>query len=96
MEITQTKNKTALLIALISFLFGTILLLIFHLHHTLLIVRIGLLYVIIATVLNTIILIDLSISSFVNSQYQKENRITILIFLLNIPITIGYILTIIL
>jgi len=96
MEITQTKNKIALIIALISFLIGTILLLTFHLHQTLQIVRIGLLYVIIAAVLNTIILIDLAISSFINPQYQKENRMTILIFLLNIPITIGYILTIIL
>ncbi len=92
MKIFQTINKNALFIATISFLIGTLLLLSFLISQSNTFLSIGLFYLLIAFVFNTITLIGLVINSIINYQYYKENLITISLFLLNIPITIGYII----
>ncbi|WP_109299896.1 hypothetical protein [Aquimarina sp. AU474] len=94
MKIFQPINQKALFIATVSFLLGTILLLSFLILQSNTFLDIGLFYVIIAFVFNTITLIGLIINSIINYQYYKENLITISLFLLNIPITIGYIVLI--
>ncbi len=79
------------MVATISFLLGTILLLLFLVSQSSILADIGLFYVLIAFVLNAMVLIGLIINSIINYQYYKENLVTILLFLLNIPVTIGYI-----
>ncbi len=91
MKILQSINKKALIVATISFLLGTILLLLFLVSGLDVIVDIGLFYVFIAFVFNTITFIGLITNAIINYQYYQENLRTILVFLLNIPITIGYI-----
>ncbi|MHA7059986.1 hypothetical protein ACWGOQ_0022355 [Aquimarina sp. M1] len=90
MQITQRVNRSALMIATCSFLLGTLLLLL-HLiiaWDTLIIV--GLFYVLIAIVLNSITFIGLLVNTVINLHHNKENLTTVSIFLLNIPIAIGY------
>ena len=92
MQITQSINRNALMIATCSFLLGTIILLMHIIIPWDQIIVIGLFYVIIAIVLNGITLIGLIANSIINYHNSKENLTTIGIFLLNIPITIGYFL----
>ncbi len=92
MKIIQSTNKNALMTAVLSFLFGTIFLMLFLITQSDLLIRIGILYVTIALTLNTIMFIGLLINSIINYQYYRENLITISLFLLNIPITLLYIL----
>ncbi len=91
MRIFQPVNKKALMVSTISFLLGTILLLLFMISKSAILADIGLFYVVIAFVLNAMVLIGLIINSIINHQYYRENLATILLFLLNIPITMGYI-----
>ncbi|MBW1294931.1 hypothetical protein [Aquimarina litoralis] len=92
MQITQSINRNALMIATLSFLLGTIILLMHMIIPWDQILIIGLLYVVIAIVLNGITLIGLLANSIINYHCSKENLTTIGIFLLNIPIAIGYFL----
>ncbi|WP_148639140.1 hypothetical protein [Aquimarina longa] len=91
MKIIQTINKKSLFIAALSFILGTIILLSFIISQSDTVFKIGIFYVIIAAALNTFFFIELIINAIVNYQYYKENLITILLVVLNIPITIGYI-----
>ncbi len=91
MNTIQPINKNALRIATISFLLGTMLLLLFLIFGSNVLLQIGFCYVLIASVLNGITLIGLLANSIINHQYYKENLTTILLVLLNIPITLGYI-----
>ncbi len=91
MQIVQSINKNALIIATISFLSGTIVLLLFLITQSSIILDIGFFYVIIVFVLNAITFIGLVVNSIINYQYYKENLSTILLFSINIPVTIGYI-----
>ncbi|OED39314.1 hypothetical protein AB832_04165 [Flavobacteriaceae bacterium (ex Bugula neritina AB1)] len=91
MKILQSINKNALIIATISFLIGTILLLSHLITGWDTLVIIGFFYTLIATVLNSITLIGLIANTIINHQYYKENLLTILLFLVNIPIAAGYI-----
>ncbi len=91
MRIIQPINKKALAIATISFLLGTILLLFYLISQSNIVADIGFFYVIIATVLNSITFIGLITNSLINYQYYRENLTTILLVILNIPITLGYI-----
>ncbi len=91
MKIIQSLNKNALIIATISFLIGTLLLLSHLITGWEPLVLIGFYYVLIATTLNVITLIGLIANAIINYQYYKENLTTILIFLTNIPIATGYI-----
>lgn len=96
MKITQTINKISLLIAGLSFLLGTILYIIHRIEPSGHLIEIGLIYILIAFVLNSITLIGLIGNAIINRHHSKENLMTISLFLLNIPITITYILTFIL
>ena len=91
MKIVQPVNKKALFIASVSLLLGTIFLLFFLISQSGYVIRAGIVYVLIALVLNSITLIGLLFNLIVNHQHYKENLTTIGLFLLNIPITIGYI-----
>lgn len=91
MEIRQEINKKGLTVAIISFLIGTLILLLYLLTTSEALLVGGLFYVLIALALNTITLIGLIINAIINYQYYKENLTTILLFLFNIPIAIGYV-----
>ncbi|AXT58358.1 hypothetical protein D1815_22280 [Aquimarina sp. AD1] len=95
MQITQSANRNALMIATFSFLLGTILLLLHLIVPWEQITTIGLFYVIIAVVLNGITFIGLLANTVINYHCYKENLTTVLVFLLNIPIAIGYFLIVI-
>ncbi|KAA1247185.1 hypothetical protein [Aquimarina sp. RZ0] len=95
MKIIQSINKNALIIATISFLLGTILLLSHLITGWDQLVFLGIFYVLIATVLNGITFVGLLANTVVNYHYYRENLTTILIFLLNIPITVGYLFIVI-
>lgn len=92
MKIIQPINKSALIIAIASFILGTILLLFFLISPSAILVDIGIFYILIALVLNTITFIGLIPNSFINYQYNKENLITILLVALNIPVAFGYVI----
>ncbi|WP_024768951.1 hypothetical protein [Aquimarina macrocephali] len=92
MKIIQPINKSALIVATISFLLGTLLLLFFLISQSSIVLDIGLFYVIIASVLNVIVFVGLITNAIINYQYYKENLTTIILVILNIPITIGYII----
>lgn len=92
MKIIQPINKSALIIATASFILGTMLLLFFLISPSGILVDIGLVYILIALVLNTITFIGLITNSFINYQYNKENITTILLVTLNIPIAFGYVI----
>ncbi|WP_159025697.1 hypothetical protein [Aquimarina sp. Aq78] len=92
MKIIQPINKNALTVATISFLLGTLLLLFFLISQSSIVLDIGLFYVIIASVLNVIVFVGLITNAIINYQYYKENLTTIILVILNIPITIGYII----
>ncbi|MDH7444997.1 hypothetical protein [Aquimarina sp. 2201CG14-23] len=91
MKIIQSINKNALIIATISFLIGTILLLLQLIIGWEQLIFIGIFYVLIASALNGITFIGLLANTIINYHYYKENLVTISICLLNIPIAIGYI-----
>ena len=78
------------MVATISFLLGTMILLLYLISGSEAFLIGGLFYVLIAVVLNTITLISISINAIINYHHYKENLITILLFLLNIPIALGY------
>lgn len=84
-------NLIAIYIACVSFILGTLILLI---HKTKLfgyLYDLGLFYVGAATITNLIILLFLIRNSIVNRIDYKENIIAICILLANIPITLFYI-----
>lgn len=92
MQITQSVNKKALMIATVSFLLGTVLFLMHLIIAWEQLIIIGLFYVLIATVLNGITFMGLLANSAINYHCYQENLTTVLLFLLNIPIAIGYFL----
>lgn len=80
--------------AIMCFCLGTILLLAFLItnHHTL--ISIGLLYVLFCVLINSIIVIVLLLKmgfKLFEKRSITSHLITLLVLLLNIPITIGYI-----
>lgn len=91
MEIRQDINRKGLAVATICFLLGTIILLLYIITASEAFLVGGFLYVLIAVVLNTITLIGLLTNAIINYHYYKENLITILLFLINIPIAMGYV-----
>jgi len=96
MKIKQSINKKALMIATFSFLIGTVILLAYLIYPLGQTIIVGIFYILIALVLNGITLLGLIANSIINSQYNKENLQTILVFLLNIPIAFGYLSIVIL
>lgn len=95
MKIIQPINKNALIVATISFLLGTLLLLFFLISQSNIVLDIGFFYVIIASVLNAIVFVGIITNAIINHQYYKENLTTIILVVFNIPITIGYIIIVI-
>jgi len=92
MQIIQSTNRSALMIATFSFLIGTILFLMYLITAWEQVIIIGLFYVLIALVFNTITFIGLLANTLINHHHYRENITTILIFLLNIPIASCYVL----
>ena len=94
MKITQSINRKALKVATVSFLLGTVILLLFLITQSEAFLVGGLFYTLIAVVLNIITLVGLVVNAFITYHQYKENLITILIFITNIPIAIGYVILI--
>lgn len=90
MNIKLATNRNALITATVSFILGTVLLILFLTTKSSILLETGLFYVAIASIVNGITLLILIINAIRNQHYFQENLFTILIFLLNIPITIGY------
>ncbi len=84
-------NLIAIYIAITSFLLGTIILIIHKLRLFGYLYDLGLLYVFIATIINTLLLFILLVNSIINHKTHKENLLSICILLANIPITFFYI-----
>ncbi len=91
MKINQPINKKALMVATVSFLLGTSILLLYLIFGSETFLVGGLFYALVALTLNTITLIGLFTNAIINYQHYKENLATILLFLTNIPIAIGYV-----
>ncbi|ORL47039.1 hypothetical protein IIF7_03446 [Zunongwangia atlantica 22II14-10F7] len=78
-----------------SFTIGTIIFLLFYQTELMLYAFVGFIFFIIAIPLNTIFLLRLLYQLFTTKGHQKQILITVLIVLLNIPISyIYYIITI--
>ncbi len=95
MRILQPVNKNALFIATISFLVGTILLISYVMIDWDTLIPIGIFYVLIAFTLNIITLVAVIANSLINYHLYKENVLTVVLFLINIPVAIGYFLIVI-
>ncbi|RZS91905.1 hypothetical protein [Aquimarina brevivitae] len=91
MKIQLEINKKALTVAASSFILGSTLLLLYLTTGAEAILIGGLLYVLIALAVNAITLIHILVNTITNLQNYKENLRTLLLFLINIPIAIGYI-----
>ena len=83
-------NYTAVLIALISFVLGTICLLLFKTSGDSGFVGIGYCYTLLAALTNTILLLLVSINAIRYYKDYREHLRTACIVLANIPITIFY------
>ncbi|GAA4279257.1 hypothetical protein [Aquimarina mytili] len=95
MQIRQTINKKALTLATISLLLGTFILLLYLTFESEAFLVGGVFYVLVTLVINAITLIGLFANAIINHQYYKENITTILLFLINIPIAMGYLMIVI-
>jgi uncharacterized membrane protein len=89
-ETKHTIISTGLKSALLSFLLGTILLILLCNLHKSISLDIGFTYIIIATLVNLTILLAVIISVFANDDYQWKALLTIGIMLLNIPVLFLY------
>lgn len=90
----QYQNATGIYstqLAIGSFLIGTLLLLFQLLFPNENLLKVGLLYVFLAFILNLIMLIYLIFLCFTQKNHQEYYTIKILILLANIPITFVYI-----
>ena len=93
MEIINQIKKLAFStqVAVYSFLMGTLLFLLsFPFYENEFIYPIGILYVILATFINLMILIWLLYYLIVNKNERQEIVIEILVLLINIPIALAY------
>ena len=81
----------AIVLAIGSFFIGTLLLLLFKIMNTDFLILSGLYYTLLATILNGPMLILVAINAITHYTDYKENLLTILGVLVNIPITFYYI-----
>ena len=80
----------------LSFIIGTILLALYlYFNHTNLIMKIGILYIIIAFCVNIILLVVLLIFFCIQTQFRLEILKTCGLMLLNLPIAFGYFILVI-
>lgn len=90
LEITIQDGKLARIVALISFVIGTIILLLYKITKVDVIFFIGFLYVITALFLNAIVFFKLIYNLTICRQRILFQLGNILFILLNIPITLSY------
>lgn len=95
MQIHQSINRKALTIAVTSFILGTIILALYLTTGSEAFLIGGLFYVLVALAINTITLVGIVANAIINFHYYKENLTTILLFLINIPVALGYVTLII-
>ena len=81
--------KTSRLVALLSFVLGSLILLLFYLTENTLFMLLGSVFLFGAVILNSILLIGL-VLRYSESSGQKEVMFSILIILTNIPIAYCY------
>ncbi|AUC75270.1 hypothetical protein [Olleya sp. Bg11-27] len=81
--------KTSRLVALLSFVFGSLILLFFYLTKNTLFMLLGIVFLFGAFILNSILLIALLLK-YSEGEAPKDLRISILIILANIPIAYYY------
>lgn len=81
--------KTSRLVAILSFLFGSLILLFFYLTENTLFMLLGMVFLFGAFILNSIFLIALLLK-YSEGDAQKDLRISVLIILANIPIAYCY------
>lgn len=82
--------KISRIIALFSFVIGSILLTLFYLTEHAILISIGLFYVLFAVVVNSFFLIGLIAKLFSKESDKKQSWISIGIVALNIPVVILY------
>ena len=82
--------KISRVIALISFILGTLVLITFYLSENAIFAIIGLFYVIIATIINSVFLIALLLKLTKRKSNKKQIVISILLAIFNIPIALIY------
>jgi hypothetical protein len=89
---TQKLIQTSRMTAVISFVLGTVILLIHQvLPNYVEVIMLGLIYIGIATFINLIFVIALFIEMILRPILAEELMISLGIMLLNIPIAIGYV-----
>lgn len=83
-------NYIAILLAIGSFCIGTMLLLLFKITQAEILMILGYFYIFLAAFINMLMLLSLVINAIIHFSDYKENLLTILGVLANIPITILY------
>ena len=81
--------KTSRLVALLSFVFGSLILLFFYLTENTLFMLLGMVFLFGAFILNSILLIALLLK-YSEGYLQREVKISMLVILANIPIVYCY------
>jgi len=87
---THRINSTAKWLAIISFSIGSLIFLLFLFTKNTNLVFTGLIYVILAFFINLIALVTMIISLIINPKYRKQDFISILYLLSNVPIASLY------
>ncbi|WP_299111754.1 hypothetical protein [uncultured Winogradskyella sp.] len=91
MKVIQNIKNTCKITALVSFIIGTILVILFAITRTYTpIVTIGIFYVYIAVIINLLIFISVLLSAFYFWKYRLELFYHCGLLLMNIPIAIAY------
>jgi hypothetical protein len=83
-------NKIGLFTALISFLIGTILLIIFYLTNSYSMTLFGMIFIAIAGIINLVVLVKVLINLINEKENRKKHILTSGIMILNIPIAVFY------
>jgi hypothetical protein len=81
--------KTSRLVALLSFVFGSLILLFFYLTENTLFMLLGIIYLFAAVVVNSVFLSKL-ILQYSKSEDKKGVKSSVILMLLNIPIAFSY------
>jgi hypothetical protein len=87
-NLTLTNNSQK--IAIGSFIIGTIIFVLFYQTELMLFTIIGFIFLLIAIPLNTIFLLRLLYELITAKKYKKQILITILMILMNIPVSYAY------
>lgn len=89
---TTNYSKLAIYVAVTSFMIGTILFVSYKTTHNYNLESIGILYILTAFIINSVILLVVIIEALINKTERRNLLLSSTFMLINIPITILYLI----